>query len=138
MTSPTLPQVLQSAEAAGALAVVGIARRVRPMPSWSRLLGTAASPEGFAEGEGMAATGVEGEVGLAVGRAGARLPWHTTCLDRAAAAQMMLRRRGRAGTVVIGLAPQEGWGAHAWLVGSTGVVVGGAEAARFAPATIFT
>ena len=73
----------------------------------------------------------------AVGAAAVRLPVHTTCLDRATAAQMMLRLRRSPGVVVIGLAPSEGWGAHAWLVGQGGCVVGGSEASRFTSATIF-
>lgn len=88
--------------------------------------------------------GRELEVGVAVARAARRLPLATTCLDRAIAARLMLRVSGRRPAVVIGLAPDEtpdaassGWGAHAWLVGDTGVVVGGSEAEAFTPVTVF-
>ncbi len=73
-------------------------------------------------------------------RASRRLPVPTTCLDRAIAARMMLRRRGARPVVVIGLAPSDpgaAWDAHAWLVGDSGVVVGGSEAAEFTPTTQF-
>lgn len=121
-----------------ALLVVATAlRRAVPMRRWARLLGVAHAPSVPGDLSVPAASGTEADIGMAVGRAAARLPYRPTCLDRVTAAQIMLRRRGRAGAAVIGLAPERQWSAHAWLVGTTGIVVGADEAARFTPATIF-
>jgi hypothetical protein len=76
-------------------------------------------------------------VGRALLRASARLPYHPSCLDRALAGKLMLRLRRRTGVVVVGLSPARSWAAHAWLVGTTGVVVGADEAREYQPATIF-
>lgn len=124
-------------EALGLLVVASVLRRAVPMRRWAGLLGVPHPPTELGSTPITPATGREGDIGLAVGRAAARLPHGPTCLDRVVAAQVMLRRRGRPGVAVIGLAPERQWNAHAWLVGRTGVVVGADEASRFAPATIF-
>jgi hypothetical protein len=53
----------------------------------------------------------------AVGAAARRLPWHCTCLCRALAAAMMLRRIGVAGTIHLGVGKDEegALSFHAWL-----------------------
>jgi hypothetical protein len=100
------------------------------------VLGAPASVEAVPSSTG-APTGIELMVAKSINSGAFRLPYRPNCLERAAAAQIMLRRRGRAGTVVIGLAPGQGWGAHAWLVGDTGVVVGEDEARAYFPASVF-
>jgi hypothetical protein len=60
-------------------------------------------------------------------------PWmRALCLPRALAAQAMLRRRGIASRLCLGVA-REGTGlaAHAWIELGNDVVVGGREAPRF-------
>lgn len=75
----------------------------------------------------------------AVRNACLRLSWEPTCLSQAATGQLMLRRRGGAGVVVIGLRPQFGaqWQAHAWLLGKRGALTGGRAADGFTAATIY-
>jgi Transglutaminase-like superfamily len=54
------------------------------------------------------------------------------CLSRALAAQTMLRRRGIASQLCLGVAREGGvLTAHAWVEVRGSMVVGGAEAARF-------
>lgn len=91
--------------------------------------------------------GVDRDVAVALLSARRRLPYEPRCLDLTLAGQTMLRLRGLPGTVVIGLAPGDAgprvdgsagrWGAHAWLVGGTGVVTGGDEAAGHTGVTGF-
>lgn len=87
-------------------------------------------------------------VSVAIARACRALPFEPTCLAQAAAGQVMLRRRGEPGTVVIGLwrAPVHpsfsessipAWAAHAWLVGATGTLTGGTAESEFTAATAF-
>jgi hypothetical protein len=69
-------------------------------------------------------------VGWAVETAG---PWTKAfCLPRALAAQCMLRRRGIASRLCLGVARSGGaLAAHAWVEIGSKTIVGGAEAARF-------
>lgn len=58
------------------------------------------------------------EVDWAVAVAARSLPYRATCLTRSLAQGLMLRRRGLAGTFVIGVRNDEetGFRAHAWIV----------------------
>jgi hypothetical protein len=69
---------------------------------------------------------------------GAR-PWmNALCLPRAVAAQAMLRRRGIASRLCLGVAcDEDALAAHAWVEVGHEVVVGGADAARFTEMTRF-
>jgi len=60
-------------------------------------------------------------------------PWlHSLCLPRALAAQAMLRRRGIAGTLCLGVNREGGsLAAHAWIEFGQAVIVGGVEAPQF-------
>jgi hypothetical protein len=60
-------------------------------------------------------------------------PWtKALCLPRALAAQCMLRRRGVASRLCLGVARNGGaLAAHAWVEVGRDTIVGGAEAARF-------
>ena len=72
-------------------------------------------------------------------RIGARkLPWHSSCLTRALAARMMLRRRGVESTLIVGVASDAaGFRAHAWLISGGGTVCGGRESREFHPLAAF-
>jgi hypothetical protein len=120
-----------------ALLAVAAVRRTVGLRRWPSLLGRPCPPAEAGSLVSTPASGTDAEVGRALARASARLPYRPTCLDRAMAGRLMLRRRGRTGAVVVGLAPARSWAAHAWLVGPTGVVVGADEAGSYAPATIF-
>lgn len=76
-----------------------------------------------------------GEVGwiaLAVETIGTK-PWmQALCLPRALAAQAMLRRRGIASRLCLGVARDgDGLAAHAWIELGQEIIVGGSEAPRF-------
>lgn len=118
------------------------------MTRWSRILGDPGPVDqrwsGINDGglPQAPATVTEAQVAVAVRRAESILPGSPTCLAQAAAAQVMLRRRGEPGTVLIGLrriedAPDGAWEAHAWLVGMAGALTGGPAAAGFAATTSF-
>ncbi|MBT5873545.1 MAG: lasso peptide biosynthesis B2 protein [Candidatus Latescibacteria bacterium] len=71
-------------------------------------------------------------VGRGIHFAFLRLPWHSTCLVQAIAAMMMLRRRGEASTLYIGVGREnETFGAHAWLRSGQFIVTGGDEKDKF-------
>jgi len=71
-------------------------------------------------------------VSWAVEYLGAR-PWmNALCLPRALAAHAMLRRRGIASRLCLGVARQDGTvAAHVWVEIGNEKIVGGAEAGRF-------
>ncbi len=71
-------------------------------------------------------------VSWAVDYVGAR-PWmNALCLPRALAAHAMLRRRGIASRLCLGVAREDGAvAAHAWVEIGKEKIVGGAEAERF-------
>jgi hypothetical protein len=63
---------------------------------------------------------------------------HALCLPRALAAHAMLRRRGIANTLCLGVARDGGeLAAHAWIEVSGKPIVGGDEAARYTPIAAF-
>jgi hypothetical protein len=73
-----------------------------------------------------------GWIAWAVETVGAK-PWmRALCLPRALAAQTMLRRRGIASRLCLGVARHGGaMEAHAWVEIGSNKIVGGAEAQRF-------
>jgi hypothetical protein len=75
--------------------------------------------------------------GRAVGRVAARLPWHPTCLRQAVAAQRMLRRRGIACTLHLGVTSARVGEAHAWVSVAGEPVVGRAGVERHVPLAAF-
>ena len=135
------------AEAAFLLTAASAAQKWVPMPRWSRVLGVAAAVPGDWQGqrvEGLstsAASVLEYRVASAVRRGARLLPWTPTCLAEAAAAQVMLARRGAPGVVVVGLRPGPSatgtWDAHAWLLGRQGALTGGPAAEGFSATTVF-
>jgi Transglutaminase-like superfamily len=74
-----------------------------------------------------------GWVGWAIETAAAKRWMQAACLPRALAAQAMLRHRGVASRLCLGVAREgEALSAHAWLeLGHDNIVVGGAQAPRF-------
>jgi hypothetical protein len=77
-------------------------------------------------------------VSWAVENVGAR-PWmNALCLPRALAAHAMLRRRGVASRLCLGVARDGGaLAAHAWVEIGNDKIVGGSEAEGFAPIAAF-
>lgn len=134
-------------EAAVLITIASAARRWVSMPRWSPVLGratgvpTAWSAQAVTRIPVRAVDPVERRVARAVERAAELLPGEPSCLACATAGQIMLRARGRAGVVVIGLRrpddPGADWDAHAWLLGACGALTGGPAARGFTATTVF-
>lgn len=74
-------------------------------------------------------------VGIRVRRIADRLPWHSTCLVRAIAGQLLLKRRGlRGGVIRLGVKKENNTlAAHAWLIYGPQTLLGGEEAISYVP-----
>ena len=133
------------AEAITFVALASGARACVPVRRWSGVFGSVrpVPPEWSADSTQLlpnrASSDLEAVVSWAVHRSSRWLPGTPNCLAQAAAAQVMLRRRGSSGVVVIGLRrDHEGtWDAHAWLLGRRGALVGGPAAEGFKPTMVF-
>jgi len=78
------------------------------------------------------------QAGRAVASVSGRLPWHPTCLRQAVAVRAMLRRRGIASELTIGVtSPREERPAHAWVRVGERVIVGGAGHEQYTPIARF-
>lgn len=75
------------------------------------------------------------EVARRANRVADRLPWHSTCLVRAMAVRLLLRRRGSRGAAIrFGVRRQDGLlQAHAWLLLDGTILSGGEEADGYVP-----
>lgn len=91
-------------------------------------------------GGGRVSAAEAGQVSRAVERAARHVPFRAVCLQQAFAALLMLRRRGLAATVHLGVAretPDSDLKAHAWSRCGDIPVTGEAAAADFAPVAAF-
>lgn len=69
-----------------------------------------------------------------VARLAPRVPWRTSCLVQAVAGCLLLRRRGIAATIRLGVKKGDGaLSAHAWLMVGGQTVLGGDVALEFTP-----
>lgn len=66
-----------------------------------------------------------------------RAPWRCKCLEQAIAAKTMLRSRGLATTLYLGVARADALEAHAWLRCGSYFVSGGDGASRFVVVSTF-
>lgn len=68
-------------------------------------------------------------------RIASRLPWHSTCLVRAVAGMLLLRRRGIGGAVIRFGVRKNGsmLEAHAWLLLGEAVLLGEGETQTYSP-----
>ncbi len=76
----------------------------------------------------------------AVSAAARRTPWRSECLPQALAALVLLRRKGVAGTLVLGVAPGEDespYRAHAWLGVEGRVLIGERGVRGYTPVSAF-
>jgi hypothetical protein len=133
------------------LSLVALLRRSVPMRVWSRVIGVPRKPEATTAGvlgsvphdvDAGRTESAERLVRRAIGRADLIMGEPFTCLEKASAGLMMLRRRRCSSMVVIGLMRPESqkdrpWEAHAWLETSTGVIIGGEGVDTFKPVTLF-
>jgi hypothetical protein len=74
-----------------------------------------------------------GRVGRAVRIAAAHVPWRSDCFPQTLAARSLLRRRGYASTIHLGVerTGEAGLAGHAWLTCGETVVTGGGELERY-------
>jgi hypothetical protein len=127
------------------LTAAGVATRAVPIRRWSGLLGQPAPlPEHWADEPSpqqrpAPATPAEYRVARSIARASRLLPWTPSCLDQALAAQVLLRRAGTPGTVVIGVRRDDsGAETHAWVLGQAGPLTGGPAGEDYTPTAVFT
>jgi hypothetical protein len=125
---------LRTQEAAFWLLAVRVAFALLPLPLALRLFG-------IVQGEttaGRIAAGEAEAVGRAIARAARHMPFRAVCLQQAFAALLMLRRRGLAATVHLGLIREDSeLKAHAWSHCGEVPVTGVAVASGFAPIAAF-
>jgi hypothetical protein len=122
-------------EAAAELTRASLQLKVRPSRA-ARRLGTLTREDGT-EVPSHAEAEEARRVGRAVAGAAGRLPWHPTCLRQALAVQRMLRRRGIASELHLGVTGVLDSTAHAWVTVGGEAVVGGQGIERFVPLAAF-
>lgn len=110
------------AEAAFVLAAARLAILLLPFSVIARWLGQHRAETPIEQAPAHA--DISRRVSRAVARAARHLPWESVCLPRAIAAKRMLRRRGVASTLYLGVQPGQTMSAHAW-VRAGGIVVTG-------------
>jgi hypothetical protein len=124
------------AEAVSYLLAVRLAFALLSLPRALRLFG-------IVQGEasaGRVAVAEAQEVSRAIARAARHVPFRSVCLQQAFAALLMLRRRGLAATVHLGLAREDGSDdlkAHAWSRCGEVAVSGVPQARGFVPVAAF-
>ncbi|HEX8054627.1 MAG TPA: lasso peptide biosynthesis B2 protein [Thermoleophilaceae bacterium] len=120
------------AEAVAYLALARVAVVVLPFRVLARRLGVrhAETPASATDNPGL------GGIAWAIGAAARRAPWRSECLEQAIAAKAMLRRRGVASTLYLGMA-RDPVGAHAWVRVGDVNVTGGRDVARYAVVASF-
>lgn len=122
----------QVAEAIAYLALARVAVLALPFRVLTRRLGVRHAETPAIAGADPASR----RVAWAIAAAARRAPWRSECLEQAIAAKAMLRRRGIASTLYLGMA-RDPVAAHAWLrVGDTNVT-GGPDVARYAVVASF-
>lgn len=130
---------LQAVEILVALALGWLLVFVLPFRILAKFLGSA-GPGGKPQSPGIphAGLGVARSLGRRVERLAPRFPGRATCLVRAVAGWLLLRRRGISSVVRFGVRRHEGaLEAHAWLRVGEATVLGGEEAQTFAPIADF-
>jgi hypothetical protein len=89
-------------------------------------------------GSGRIAAAEAAAIGRAIARAAGAVPFRAVCLQQAFAALLMLRRRGLAATVNLGLARDSGGlAAHAWCRSGEVTVTGAETASGFVAVAAF-
>ncbi len=77
-------------------------------------------------------------IGWAVHTAAGHLPWQAVCLPQAIAAKFMLRRRGFASTLYLGVSRDDmGFKAHAWIRAGDVIVTGYQDMQRYTVVSSF-
>ena len=132
----TAAEKARTVEAAFTLFAVRVAFGLLPLRHALQVFGIAASDAG----RGAVSAPQAELIGRAVERAARNVPFRAVCLQQAFAAFLMLRRRGLAATVHLGLMRQDGAAglqAHAWSLNGLIPVTGVAAARGFTPIASF-
>jgi hypothetical protein len=127
----------RTVEAAAQLARASLEFRFVPTRRAVALLGAVGSRDDEDEPVGAARLDDAERVGDAVARVARRLPWRPTCLRQALAVQRMLRRRGIASRIHLGVTDATVGAAHAWVTVEGHAVVGRPGLERFVPLAAF-
>lgn len=122
----------QVAEAIAYLALARVAVIALPFPVLTRRLGVRHAETPAIAGVHPASR----RVAWAMAAAARRAPWRSECLEQAIAAKAMLRRRGIASTLYLGMG-RDPVAAHAWLRVGDMNVTGGRDIARYAVVASF-
>lgn len=77
------------------------------------------------------------EVRWAVSAAVRHVPFEAVCFPQAIAAMYMLRRRGVAGTLYLGVNRERGLDAHAWVRAGRTIITGGADSKDYRTISTF-
>ncbi len=137
--SPVLPRnALLRCEAALCLTIATLAQRLAPFRYLALTLGE--SQRELSGAHPALAAGLSVRVSRGLLSTAERLPWHTTCLERAVAAKWMLRRRRVPSTLYLGVRRSgRDLSAHAWLRSGQAIVTGGIEeSTNYQPIAWFT
>jgi hypothetical protein len=133
-----LPLKEQGRTVEAALLLLAVSLLLELLP-FRRTVGLLRVAPGRESGGRRSAAGAA-QVGRAIARAARHVPFRAACLQQAFAAALMLRRRGLAATVHLGVArevPEPVLTAHAWSRCGDIPVTGEAAAAGFAPVAVF-
>ena len=126
------------AEATAWLALARLAILLLRFPALSRRLGAPMRESTLDDDEQQRP--VLRRIRWAIGAVSRRAPWRCKCLEQAVAAKLMLRRRGIASTLYLGVR-REGSGApvqaHAWLRCGSYYLSGGEDRAGYAVVSSF-
>jgi hypothetical protein len=82
--------------------------------------------------DNLAASALVERIRWALSAVSRHVPWRCQCLEQAIAGKWMLRSRGYATTLYLGVAGRDAIEAHAWLRCGSLIVTGGSDEARFA------
>ncbi len=123
-------------EATGALLLAALLVHVLPLRVTRRWFGTMVAPD--LSGTTTTAPPVTGraqDIGRRLRWTADHLPWTSTCLVRAVALGLLLKRRGIKGwSIRFGVSKTGGvLAAHAWMMMGADILIGGEEAASFVP-----
>jgi len=132
------PNALLHGEAALCLTLATLAQRLAPFRYLALTLGQ--SQRELPDTHPPRAANLSLRVARGLQSAAGRLPWHTTCLERAVAAKWMLRRRRVPSTLYLGVRRSgPGLIAHAWLRSGPAIITGGIEeSATYPPVAWFS
>lgn len=116
---------LPAIEAVALVVLAQVATKLLGSPRLMRVLGDTRPPRRTPHPQQPETFRRARRVGRTVERVSDRLPWHPVCLPQALATRTMLRRRGIACEMHLGITSTTPLAAHAWVTAGGQVVQGG-------------